>query len=243
MEAKDVIESVQVVEIQSGKQKRFSKEDCQFGYRDSIFKKELRGKVIVLNVTFRLLKVTESQSNKVTESQSDRVTGPQVHKATVPQSNKVAGSYFLKLDYGDIRSELQKSEVMDPTIVDVRAAVCNIRRRKLPDPAEVGNAGSFFKNPEVSKELLVSLQDGFPGIPFFAQANDKVKIPAAWLIEQCGWKGFRSGDVGVHPNQPLVLVNYGTATGRQVLDLANQIMDSVNQKFGIRLETEVNVID
>jgi UDP-N-acetylmuramate dehydrogenase len=164
------------------------------------------------------------------------------------------------LDYGNIREELMEMQVTAPTITDVRDAVCNIRRRKLPDPAEIGNAGSFFKNPVVSEEILVSLQKDFPGIPFYPVLVDyyqkqaahdisgdsiitnQVKIPAAWLIEQCGWKGFRSGDAGVHPNQPLVLVNYGTATGTQILGLAHQILDSVEKKFGIRLEMEVNVI-
>ena len=218
VEVKDVIESVQVVEINSGKQKRYTNADCQFGYRDSIFKRALHGKVIILNVTFKLFK-----------------NSPLAPQSPCPP---------LKLDYGDIRPELDRLGVIDPTIRDVRQAVCNIRRRKLPDPAEIGNAGSFFKNPVISQELLVALQTGFPEIPFYLQASsDKVKIPAAWLIEQCGWKGYRSGDAGVHPDQPLVLVNYGSATGTQILELAGQIMDSVRQKFGIQLEMEVNVIN
>ena len=200
------------------------------------------GKVIILNVTFKLFKVTESQSHRVTKSS------------------------VVRLDYGDIRGELHRLGVTDATIVEVREAVCNIRRRKLPDPAEVGNAGSFFKNPVICKDLMVSLQNRFPGMPFYPQPSEKgpvpatitkpgacgfpeksmvpdhVKIPAAWLIEQCGWKGYRNGDAGVHPNQPLVLVNYGNASGQQILVLATQIMDSVYQKFGITLETEVNVV-
>jgi UDP-N-acetylmuramate dehydrogenase len=243
VEVKDTIDSVQIIEIDSGKQKRLTNTDCMFGYRDSIFKRALRGKVIILNVTFRL--------HKVTGLQSDRVT-------VLPGHGK--GGYKLMLDYGNIREELMEMQVTAPTITDVRDAVCNIRRRKLPDPAEIGNAGSFFKNPVVSEEILVSLQKDFPGIPFYPVLVDyyhkqaahdisgdsiiteQVKIPAAWLIEQCGWKGFRSGDAGVHPNQPLVLVNYGTATGTQILGLAHQILDSVEKKFGIRLEMEVNVI-
>jgi UDP-N-acetylmuramate dehydrogenase len=226
VEVKDVIDSVLVIEIESGKQKRYTNAECRFGYRDSIFKRALHGKVIVLNVTFKLNKIEELDGNRVTGSQGDKVTESSV----------------LRLDYGDIRGELQRLSVKYPTILDVRESVCNIRRRKLPDPAEVGNAGSFFKNPVIGKELLESLQNSFPGIPFYQQTSEKVKIPAAWLIEQCGWKGYRSGDAGVHPNQPLVLVNYGAAAGEQILDLANQIMDSVSEKFGIRLETEVNVI-
>ena len=226
VEVKDAIDSVQVVEINSGKQRRYSNVDCDFGYRDSIFKRELKGKVIILNVTFRLAKVAVSGSEGVTKSLSHKVTKP----------------HALRLDYGDIRGELERNGVVDPAIGDVREAVCNIRRRKLPDPAEIGNAGSFFKNPVISEKLLVSLLEKFPGLPSYPQADENLKIPAAWLIEQCGWKGYRNGDAGVHPNQPLVLVNYGTATGQQILNLANQIMDSVQQKFGIRLETEVNVI-
>ena len=133
-------------------------------------------------------------------------------------------------------------------ITDVREAICQIRRRKLPDPATVGNAGSFFKNPVIEKKMLISLQERFPGMPYYPHLSEKpgsidlVKIPAAWLIEQCGWKGYRKDDAGVHPVQPLVLVNYGTATGKEILELANQIMNSVVQKFGIGLEPEVNII-
>ena len=236
-EVKEVIESVRVIEIDSGKQRRLTNAECQFGYRDSIFKRALRGKVIILNVTFKLLKV-----------------------------DKVKDLPLLRLDYGDIRGELQRMEISVPTIHDVRNAVCNIRRRKLPDPAVTGNAGSFFKNPVIDGKLWNTLRDRFPEMPHFPQpqgsmeesqrsmdtqdpanydkgkALSSVKIPAAWLIEQCGWKGYRNGDAGVHPNQPLVLVNYGTATGNEILGLARQIMDSVQQKFGILLETEVNVI-
>ena len=227
VEVKDTIDSVQVVEIDSGKQRRYTNEECGFGYRDSIFKQELKGRVIVLNVTFKLLKINSQAS-----------------LSTPPPSHSSANPHLFKLDYGDIRPELDRMGILFPTISDVREAVCNIRRRKLPDPAEIGNAGSFFKNPVIGSDLLVSLQQSFAGLPCYPLPSTPgtAKIPAAWLIEQCGWKGYRSGDAGVHPDQPLVLVNYGTATGLQVLGLANQITDSVYQKFGIRLETEVNVI-
>ena len=227
VEVKDAIESVLVIDIESGKQRRYTNAECHFNYRSSIFKRALRGKVIILNVTFKLNKIEMFDGESATGLQGDKVTG-------------FPG---LKLDYGDIRSELQRLEVDIPTIGDVRAAVGNIRRRKLPDPAMIGNAGSFFKNPVVGNDLLVSLQENFPGIPFYQSTPEMVKIPAAWLIEQCGWKGFRSGDAGVHPDQPLVLVNYGSATGKQILALADQIMDSVNKKFGITLEAEVNIVD
>jgi UDP-N-acetylmuramate dehydrogenase len=192
----------------------------------------LKGKIIVLNVTFRLRKVDDINGNRVTGLQGDKKT-------------RTGG---LKLDYGDIRAELQAMEVTDPAINDVREAVCRIRRRKLPDPAQIGNAGSFFKNPVISKDLMVKIQQNFPEIPFYSPPTDDsttvghVKVPAAWLIEQCGWKGYRDGDAGVHANQPLVLVNYGNATGKQVLSLATRVMDSVQEKFGIRLEMEVNVV-
>jgi UDP-N-acetylmuramate dehydrogenase len=255
VEVKDLIDSVQVVEINSGKQKRFTNADCQFGYRDSVFKRELKGKVIILNVTFKLLKTIGNPA-----------TIPPVHPSTRPLDHLPTCPPFLKLDYGDIRPELNRLGVSDPTISDVREAVCNIRRRKLPDPAEIGNAGSFFKNPVISHERFSDLKNRFPGMPCYLLSGDKgplqgnisnsenlanpdhlmvsdhVKLPAAWLIEQCGWKGYRSGDAGVHPDQPLVLVNYGTATGPQIIELANQIVDSVEQKFGIRLEMEVNVV-
>jgi UDP-N-acetylmuramate dehydrogenase len=213
VEVKDVIESVRYVEIDSGKQHRLTNEECRFGYRDSIFKHALKGKIIILNVTFKLQK-----------------------------TNASANPSLLKLEYGDIRGELQRMGVEDPNIVNVRDAVCSIRRRKLPDPAEIGNAGSFFKNPLITGDLLQSLQAQFPAIPFFPQPDETAKVPAAWLIEQCGWKGYRDGDAGVHVTQPLVLVNYGNATGLQILDLANRIIDSVLQKYSIRLETEVNVL-
>ena len=128
-----------------------------------------------------------------------------------------------------------------PTILAVRDAVIRIRRRKLPDPAEIGNAGSFFKNPVISEDRFIELKDKFPAVVFYIQ-NKAHKIPAAWMIEQCGWKGKRFGDAGVHIHQPLVLVNYGNATGKEILDLAQRIRDSVFERFGIMLEQEVNVI-
>ncbi len=147
----------------------------------------------------------------------------------------------LNIDYGDIRIELEKSGIMQPTIADVRNTIMAIRRRKLPDPAVIGNAGSFFKNPIVTAEELESLTSDHPGIVAFAH-NDSFKLAAAWLIEQCGWKGFREGDAGVHPHQPLVLVNYGAATGKDILHLANRIIESVNARFGVSLEPEVLVV-
>jgi UDP-N-acetylmuramate dehydrogenase len=147
----------------------------------------------------------------------------------------------LNLHYAQIREEMTVMNILHPTIQSVRDAVIRIRRRKLPDPAEIGNAGSFFKNPTVSAEQFSELKDRFPAIVFYDQKKE-YKIPAAWMIEQCGWKGKRFGDAGVHVHQPLVLVNYGNATGGEILDLARQIRESVFERFGILLEQEVNVI-
>ena len=147
----------------------------------------------------------------------------------------------LNLGYANVREELEVMNIDRPTIHSVREAVIRIRRRKLPDPAEIGNAGSFFKNPIISEDKLKELKEKFPGIVFYTQRKEH-KIPAAWLIEQCGWKGKRFGDVGVHVNQPLVLVNYGNASGNEILDLALRIRESVFERFEILLEQEVNVI-
>lgn len=147
----------------------------------------------------------------------------------------------LNLGYAQIREELEKMNIDHPDIHSVREAVIRIRRRKLPDPAEIGNAGSFFKNPVVAEDKLLVLKEKFPGIVFYTQRKEH-KIPAAWMIEQCGWKGKRFGDAGVHIKQPLVLVNYGNASSQDILDLAIRIRESVFERFGILLEQEVNVI-
>jgi UDP-N-acetylmuramate dehydrogenase len=147
----------------------------------------------------------------------------------------------LKLDYGMIRQRLRESGIGEPTIRDVSNAVISIRKERLPDPADLPNAGSFFKNPLVTSDQYESLKIEFPGIPGFEQDDGQVKIPAAWLIEGCQWKGVRRGNVGVHQHHALVLVNYGNATGAQVTELANEIQDSVSQRFGIMLEFEVNL--
>ena len=146
----------------------------------------------------------------------------------------------LKLDYGTIRAELQTMNRLNPTISDVREAVCRIREKKLPDPVQMSNAGSFFKNPVISKQQFINLKERFPGVVAYPQ-EDGYKIAAAWMIEQCGWKGKRFGDAGVHENQPLVLVNYGSASGEEILSLSNRIIESVEEKFGIHLEPEVNI--
>ena len=205
VEIRDVIKDIEAIDLGTREKVILTSEQCEFGYRDSIFKGKAKGKFFILSVRFSLSK----------------------HPV-------------LKLDYGTIREELQGMDVNDPTISDVRDAVCRIRRRKLPDPGRLGNAGSFFKNPAVAEEQLAELKQRYPEIVFFPSGK-AFKIAAAWMIEQCGWKGKRVGDAGVHGDQPLVLVNYGAATGAEILDLADQVSESVFEKFGIRLEREVNV--
>lgn len=212
MEVGETIREVHYTEVETGQQRVISGTQCRFGYRNSIFKHELKEKIMVTEVIFSLA------SEKVTAAREG-----------------------LKLDYGHIRKELEIMGVSDPSIREVREAVCRIRRSKLPDPAVTGNAGSFFKNPVVPAEKADALRSHYDCMPSFADPNG-IKIPAAWLIEQCGWKGKRFGDAGVHINQPLVLVNYGHATGQQILHLSEQIRNSVLDKFGITIESEVVIV-
>jgi UDP-N-acetylmuramate dehydrogenase len=148
----------------------------------------------------------------------------------------------INTGYGDLRRVLEADGIYNPDIADVSRAVIRIRSSKLPDPAQIGNCGSFFKNAETARAVLEGIQTAYPGVPYFDLPDGRVKIPAGWLIEQCGWKGKRIGNTGCYEKQALVLVNYGGASGAEVRDLANAIMDSVEKKFGIRLETEVNMI-
>lgn len=207
VEIKDCFHSLEAVDLQTGECRTYTTEECNFGYRDSIFKSELKGKVAIWSVTFRL------QLNA------------EVH-----------------IEYGAIRQELAAMGIESPGIVDISNAVCAIRRSKLPDPKLIGNAGSFFKNPTVEAKVVKKLLETFPALVSYPVDNDKVKLAAGWLIEQCGWKGFRDGDAGVHKNQALVLVNYGNATGSNILTLAHRIQNSVFERFGVKLEMEVNVI-
>jgi UDP-N-acetylmuramate dehydrogenase len=207
IEVKDSIVEVEVMHLDNGRRQVLSHKECGFGYRDSIFKRELKGKVAILSVTFRLNK-----------------------------------SEKLHLAYGAISRELKAMGITAPTSSGVRDAVCHIRRSKLPDPAVLGNAGSFFKNPTVSAETYNALVLKFPVMPSYPQANNDFKLAAGWMIEQCGWKGVRSGDAGVHEAQALVLVNYGAATGKELLELATHVQQSVRAKFGVLLEMEVNIL-
>jgi UDP-N-acetylmuramate dehydrogenase len=207
VEIKDVVETVETVSLDTGEPRTFAREDCRFGYRESIFKHELRGRFVLTAVTFRL------------------------HKTA-----------HFRVDYGDIRSTLIDMNVRELTIKAVSEAVIQIRRSKLPDPAQIGNAGSFFKNPEISKRQFDELREKFPSIPGYFVAPEIMKVPAGWLIEQAGWKGVRDGAAGVHDRQALVIVNHGGATGQQISRLSEKIRDSVFEQFGIQLSVEVNFI-
>ncbi|WP_276496144.1 UDP-N-acetylmuramate dehydrogenase [Pontibacter litorisediminis] len=207
VELKDVFQELEAVNIETGEVKVFDNESCRFGYRESVFKNELKGQYIVTHVTFRL------------------------HK-----------KHHVNTSYGAIKSTLEEMQVQEPSIQHVSAAVCHIRQSKLPDPKQIGNAGSFFKNPEIPLAQYEELQKQYPAIPSYPVSETTVKVPAGWLIEQCGWKGKVLGNYGVHKNQALVLVNYGGAKGADIQKLAYEVIASVEQKFGIRLSPEVNIM-
>ncbi|MDP4267599.1 MAG: UDP-N-acetylmuramate dehydrogenase [Bacteroidota bacterium] len=207
-EVKDTIHSVEIIDINTGKQSVLSNKECMFGYRDSIFKRELKDKFIITSVYFTLSKI-----------------------------------FKPNICYSALKNELAQSEIDNPEINLIRDAVIRVRKSKLPDPNELGNAGSFFKNPMVSREKYEILKKEYPDIKGFDNASsNEVKLAAAWLIETCGWKGYRIGDAGVHKKQSLVLVNYNNARGIDILNLAKEIQNSVYQKFNVEIEMEVNVI-
>lgn len=208
VEVKDLITQVEGVDIETGQLLTFSNDDCKFGYRDSIFKNELKNKVVLTSVTFRL---TENNHN-------------------------------INTSYGAIESELSAQDIKKPTIQDVSNAVIKIRQSKLPDPKQIGNSGSFFKNPVISKEQFEELKEKYPTIPSYPVSESEIKVPAGWLIEQAGFKGKRFGDYGVHEKQALVLVNYDNASGADIYALAQKIQQTISDQFGISLEIEVNVI-
>ena len=208
VELKDTMHKLEGLEIDSVKSKIFTNEECQFGYRNSVFKNELKGKYIITSVTFKLTK------NK--------------HK--------------LNSSYGAIQSELEKNNNKKPTLRAISKAVITIRQSKLPDPKKLGNSGSFFKNPIISTIDFKDLQKKYPEAPHYIISKNEVKVPAGWLVEKCGFKGKRFGAAGVHKKQALVLVNYGNATGKEIWKLAQKIQKTVDEKFGISLEAEVNII-
>jgi len=205
-ELKNVLDSVEVHEIKSGAKKVFSREDCGLGYRDSVFKNELRNEYFILAITLKLSKIEKKN-----------------------------------ISYKILQEYLEKNKIIVKNPKDVSDAVTHIRKSKLPDPAVIGNAGSFFKNVFVNKETLEELLKNYPQMPYFTE-GEQIKIPSAWLIEECGWKGKRVGNAGVHERQALVLVNYGGATGEEIANLAKEIIASVFSKFGLKLTPEVNLI-
>jgi len=203
----DCFESLTAIDVITGEEKIFTKAECEFGYRNSIFKTHYRGKYFITDVTFKLSK----------------------HP-------------IIKINYGAIQEVLANSGITQPDIKDVSNAIIAIRSSKLPDPKILGNAGSFFKNPEISQGQYQQLLAVFANIPGYPTHNNLVKVPAGWLIEQCGWKGKRVGNTGAHKHQALVLVNYGDATGKEIMELAAAIQQSVIDKFGISISPEVNLI-
>lgn len=205
VEVQSVIDRVKTVEVESGEIREFSNAECEYGYRESIFKTMLKGKYIVTSVVFRL--------------------------ECVPT---------FTLDYQHMEDEVRKNG--DLSLANVRQTIIAIRQSKLPDPAVQGNAGSFFMNPVIPKSLFVQLQSQFPEMPHYYVSETDEKVPAAWLIDKCGWKGKQIGKAAVHDKQALVLVNKGGATGAEIVFLAEQIQLSVKEKFGIELRPEVNYI-
>lgn len=213
VEIKDIFHELEAYHLATGTVKKFSLSECEFGYRESVFKRKYRGQFVITAVTYRL-------SRK-----------PIFHTS-----------------YGAIQQELERMGVQDLSIAAISQAVINIRSSKLPDPKQIGNAGSFFKNPTIDQQQFDELKKRFPEVPSFPFSATQVKVPAGWLIEHSGpdanssWKGYRVGDAGCYPKQALVLVNYGSATGKDVYDLSEQILHSVMKKYNVQLEREVNIV-
>lgn len=205
MELQNRVESVTGFDLETQTEITLDVAECEYAYRDSIFKNALKNRMIITSVSLKLDKFPE----------------------------------FI-LNYGDLKTKTEKLGQVN--LRNIRRAVIAVRESKLPDPKVVGNAGSFFKNPVVDSQLAEKILAAYPGMPYFPASSGKTKLAAGWLIEQCGWKGFRRGDAGVHEKQALVLVNFGNATGREIVDLSEEIRQSVILKFGIELEREVNVI-
>jgi UDP-N-acetylmuramate dehydrogenase len=207
-EIKDTFVSCEAIAKANQEIKKFTKDECRFGYRESIFKNEAKDQYVITSVVFKLTK----RNHKINTS------------------------------YGDIINELAKKNINNPTLKDVSNAVIAIRQSKLPDPKELGNSGSFFKNPILLKSDFEKIFQQFPEMKYYDISETEVKIPAGWLIEQAGFKGKRFGNAGIHKNQALVLVNYGNATGQEILNISKNIQNTIFNTFGIQIEAEVNVI-
>lgn len=208
VEIKDTFVLCEALHIETQELVVFKKEECKFGYRESIFKNEVKDEFIITSVVFKLTK----------------------------------RNHQLNTSYGAIETELANQNITKPTLKDVSNAVIAIRKSKLPNPKELGNSGSFFKNPVILKTDFEKIQKQFPDIPHYVVSDTEVKVPAGWLIEQAGFKGKRFGDAGIHKNQALVLVNYGNATGQEILAVAHDIQASILKTYGIAIQAEVNII-
>ncbi|WP_147678365.1 UDP-N-acetylmuramate dehydrogenase [Algibacter pacificus] len=208
VEIKDTFESCEAINLKTLQFENFSKEDCHFGYRNSTFKQENKGKYIITSVCFKLTKKNHN----------------------------------LHINYGTIATQLEENGIKTPTIQDISKAVITIRKSKLPNPKNIGNSGSFFKNPVISKSEFETLTKNFPDIPNYPVSEQEIKIPAGWLIEKSGFKGKQFGNYGVHKKQALVLVNYGGAQGLDILKLSQLIQKTVKRLFNISIEAEVNII-
>ena len=204
MELKDSFLQCEAMDLSTGESKVFTKEECRFGYRESVFKNELKGKFVITSVDFLL-------------------------KKEAP----------LHLEYGNIKAYLEQRGIESPTLQQLHDAICAIRDAKLPDVKQIGSAGSFFKNPVIERAQFEALQKDYPTMPHYDEPNGMVKVPAGWLIEQAGWKGWRDEHVGVYDRQALVLVHYGGGKGHDIVELAHRIQGSVEEKFGIRISPEV----
>ncbi len=207
VEFSDIFESLEAVDLHTGELTRFTKADCQFSYRRSIFKEELQGKLFVLSINLALKKHAKTNAK-----------------------------------YGDILQTLEQMGVDEATPKAVSEAVCKIRTSKLPDPEKFGNAGSFFMNPELEICRFHALQKEYADIPNYAGSSGMIKVSAGWMIEQCGWKGKRLGNAGVYKHHALTLLNHGGATGKEIVALAQEIKESVQKKFNVTLEEEVNLL-
>ncbi|MBI2721922.1 MAG: UDP-N-acetylmuramate dehydrogenase [Bacteroidetes bacterium] len=207
VEIKEVFTELEAYDLINGEKRIFTKEDCKFGYRESVFKKECKNKYLIASVSFSLQK-------------------------NAP----------VNVSYGAITGELDSHGINNPTIKDVSEAVIRIRRSKLPDPAVAGNAGSFFKNPEVTTEKFTELKSHFSELVAYPLTNGNYKLAAGWLIEQCGLKGFEYNGAAVHSKQALVLVNINNCSGKDVYVLSGYVLQKVFDKFGVTLEREVNII-
>jgi UDP-N-acetylmuramate dehydrogenase len=205
IEVGETIEKVRGISLADGSVREFSRAECKFGYRDSVFKGEQRGKYLITRVYFRL--------------------------STRPR---------LSLEFGSIKDEISKLGAT--SLANVRKIVINTRQKKLPDPAKIGNAGSFFKNPVVDSDFADDLKRKYQGLPLFRDHKGYTKLAAAWLIDQCGWKGKRIGNAGIHDKHALVIVNHGNATGKELYEFSEKVRKSVFEKFGIDLEREVEVV-